>query len=292
MKKRTLMLMALVASVAMLSFAVFAGNDGYEGYERFKDMLRNQEDVNMKAVTGQVEVWDNGESLVKVDGTFVGSKDDQVGSGEVNIQSSDLQKTLKFYGQDEKMYIVDDQDVYVKAHDESEAYEGRMKRDHEGFDKNSEAVLDFFMGDLKDDFEAVKDDDGTVDIVFELTSEEMPALFNLMASSKEGHEMDDYEHHDMLKEYPLFVELESLKDLMPELEISELTRFMIRFDMNGDNVEGVEFEVKWQGTDTDGNIHDMMIKGQMASSDEGSVETFVITDENVYELPEHESRRR
>jgi hypothetical protein len=255
-------------------------------------MLRNQEDVSMKAGTGQVEIWDNGTSLVKVDGTFVGSKDDKVGSGEVNIQSTDLQKSLKFYVQDEKMYIVDDNDVYVKSHEASEEYEGKMKRDHEGFDKNSEAVLDFFMGDLKDDFEAVKDDDGTVDIVFELTREEMPALFNLLASNKESHDMDEYEGHELLKDYPLFVELESLKELMPELETNELTRLMIRFDMNDNQAEGIEFEVEWDGTDANGETHNMMIKGQMTASEEGTVETFEITDENVYELPEHERERR
>ena len=288
MKKRTLTIVAVLAAISMLSFAVFAGNDTYEGYERFKELLRNEQNtVDYGQGSGSVTIIDNGEEVLTVSGEFAGNHETEEGYGHILIQSDEVDKSLEFYGQDQTMYVVDGNDVYTGTNDEE--YEHRGRRDFENkdeFDAKSEAVLDFFMGDLKDDF--------TVDgenIVFELTKEEMPALLNLMTSDDSDHR--DEMKHDMTTEelagYPLFEELKSLETVLPELTDTEIEYIKVVLVVENNTVTGVQTNVIVKGLDENNDAHVVEVQAEFNKTDAPlEIKTFKLTDETVYEIKDRD----
>ncbi|MCH4889256.1 hypothetical protein EZV73_16790 [Acidaminobacter sp. JC074] len=289
MKKRTITIIAVLAAISMLSFAVFAGNDTYAGYERFKDLLRNDQEFESGQGQGKLTVIDNGEEILSLSGNFVGDKTSEEGFGNLNIQAGDLNKSLELYGQDEKMYIVDGDDVYITSHDESleerdyhHKYD-QTEYDGKEFDAKSEAIMDILMADFKDDFSLEGNN-----VVFELNKEEIPALVNLMASS--DYEKETY-HDDMSEEmmaYPLFEELSSLENLVPELTETEIEYIKFVLLVEDDVVNGFEMNVIVKGLDQAGESHQVEVQGHFTKSSESvEMKTFELTDQTVYELKEN-----
>jgi len=281
MKKRTLTIIAVLAAVSMLSFAVFAGNDVYEGYERFKDLLRNDQLEESHAGTGTVTILDNGQEVLKVAGSFVGDEEQMNGYGQVTIESDSVSKSLEVYGQNETMYIVDGNDVYTKSHDQEEyGRHGRYQNDFEKdeFDSRSEAVMDFFMGDFKDDFTL----DGE-NIVFELTKDEMPAFLNMMSSGDMDHDMRD---EMPLEGYPLLDELKGLETALPELSDTELQYIKVTIKVTDQVVQGLDMNVIVTGLDAAGNTHEIEVIIEANDGSDLEMKTFELNDQTVYEIKE------
>ncbi len=288
MKKRTLTIVAVLAAISMLSFVVFAGNDTYEGYERFKDLLRNEQNTeDYGQGSGSVIIIDNGEKVLTVSGEFAGNHETEEGYGNILIQSDEVDKSLEFYGQDQTMYVVDGNNVYTGTHEEENEYSNR--RDFENkdeFDAKSEAVLDFLMGDFKDDFSV----DGE-NIVFELTKEEMPALLNLMTSDDSGHR-DEMKHEMTTEElagYPLFEELKSLETVLPELTDTEIEYIKVVLVVENNTVTGVQTNVIVKGLDENNDSHVVEVQAEFNKTDAPlEIKTFELTDETVYEIKDRD----
>ena len=291
MKKRTLTIVAVLAAISMLSFAVFAGNDTYAGYERFKDLLRNDKEFESGQGQGTLTVIDNGEEILSLTGNFVGDKESKEGFGSLNIQAGDIDKSLEMYGQDEKMYIVDGDDVYIASHDESleerDDHHKYDQREFDGkeFDAKSEAIMDILMADFKDDFSL----DGN-NVVFELNKEEIPALVNLMTSS-DPSDRERYRDEEMSEEmmaYPLFEELSSLENLLPELTETEIEYIKFVLVVEDDSVNGFEMNVIVKGLDQAGDSHQVEVQGAFSKSNETiEMKTFELTDQTVYEIKDN-----
>lgn len=302
MKKRNVMIVAIVVAVSMLTFVAFAGGEAYIGYETFKDVMRNN-DKDMTSGSGimNVEVIDNNETIAKVSGQFSGSQELEAMNGTINIQAGTFDKSLEIYGEDQKMYIfdTDSNDVYVGTHTEEnyEDYDMNNEFDmNDDFDKNSEAVLDFLVGDLKEEFIMVNDDDGTQDIAFELTKEEMPAIINLLTSL--DHDQMDREEHKTdidLEAYPLLKEFENANIELPELVDNvevEYLNIVLDLDENKQMV-GMRFEVSASGLDAEGKAHELTVKGSFEITEEVvKIEMPSLENKNIIELPEEEMERK
>ncbi|MBI9013265.1 MAG: hypothetical protein JEZ08_13615 [Clostridiales bacterium] len=296
MKKRNVMIVAIVVAVSMLTFVAFAGTEAYIGYETFKDVLRNNDKV-MTSGSGimTLEVIDNNETIAKVSGQFSGDKELEAMNGKINIQAGTLDKSLELYGLDQKMYVfdTDSNDVYVGSHTEDNYEEYDTNDD---FDKNSEAVLDFLVGDLKKEFKMVNDDDGTQDVSFELTKDEMPAIINLLTSL--DHDDMDREDHNAdvdLEAYPLFKEFENATIELPELiDNVEVEYLNIVLDLDENKqMTGMKFEVTASGLDAAGQPHVMTVKGSFEiTEDFVELEMPSLENKNIIELPEEDMERK
>ncbi len=287
MKKRTLTIVAVLAAVSMLSFAVFAGNDTYEGYERFKDLLRNnQHTEDYGQGSGSVTIIDNGETVLTVSGEFAGNHETEEGYGNILIQSDEVEKSLEVFGQDDTFYVLDGNDVYTGTNEEEEyEYEYHGRRDFDNtdeFDAKSEAVLDFFMGDFKDDFTVEGNN-----IVFELTKDEIPALLNLMTSDDMDYE-DEMEHEmteEELAAYPLFNELKSLETALPEITDVEIEYIKVVLVVENNQLEGVQTNLVVRGLDENNESHTIEIQAEINKLEAPlEIKTFELTDETVYEI--------
>ncbi len=286
MKKRTITIVAVLAAITMLSFAVFAGNDTYAGYERFKDLLRNDQDMEIDHGEGSVVVIDNGKVAVSVNAEFAEDQLSEGGYGIVTIESEEIDKTLEVYSQGEAVYLVDGSDVYMGSQSDDEYnYHSDFESDFEvteEFNAKSEAIMDILMDDFKHNFTLEGEN-----IVFELTKEEMPALLNVLASSdKESYDRRDEMSVEMAN-YPLFEELSSLETVLPELTETEIEYLKVVLLVNRESVTGVQANIIVKGLDENGEMHQVEVKSEFSSSkDEFDVKSFELTDETVYEIKE------
>ncbi len=299
MKRRTGIIVAVITALSMLTLATFAGVSTTEGYEMFKTVLRSNDTEVIKAgtVTGNIEVLDNGVSVIKVEGSINGNHDSEEMSAAFELTSKTLNKNISFYGFEDMIYILDEEknDVYVGTHKDNENYEKEhFKHDNDKFDEKSEALLDFIVGDLKNEFKLTTDENGQSNIVFELEKSEMPEIVNILTSLKSdnfGHD-HDYDNDDKwdMEAYPLFKELQDSNIEMTELVSNVETNYIkIALVLNNENeVEGMNALVEISGLDADSVKHTLTFKLDFEFTARESVEinTIDLDGKNVYELPE------
>lgn len=284
MNKRTIMILAVVSAVLLLTFVVFAGTPENLGYEKFKEVLKNSDegDFDKGNVSFDVVVTDNGNTVVNVEGTVNGDEESKEMSGEFKITAGTLEKELEIYGMEDMIYVHDVQtgDVYAGT-DSNDEFAHDYERGHdyeanEEFTEKSEAVMDYFVGDLAKEFKLIEDTDGTTDIEFELTKSEVPAILNLLVSMEPEMDHDEdiqWEHNSELDKYPLFKEISeadiNLTELVDEVELEYLR---VVFDLNGNSeVKGVSIEVRVYGLDENSEEHVISIKADVEML-EGDVE--------------------
>jgi hypothetical protein len=299
MKKRSLgMVIALVVAFSLLAVTAYASTPTYEGYEAFKALAKNvennHEDKAFKqenaTVTGAFTVIDNGVKLVHMETELKAQGEDNA-SGTVKYIHEGVTKELKVYAEDEKVYIFDVlEDIYYLADREA------MKAQHDGsdvedeynqeysrkFSRNDmtdaqEKLMDFLMGDLKDDFELQYNSDGSETIKFELTKEEIPMLLNLVVSAASGQERrtDEYEEFSpdttLLEKYPILRDFVHMEDKGSTItENVELDYVQLALTTREDEFLALSFDFKLTGDDEVGMQHNVQIKGNVQVAEIGT----------------------
>jgi hypothetical protein len=298
MNKKVMMMGTILVAVSLLAIMAFAGNMGNDGYELFKDVLASYESHEFESgvFSGSIAITDNDEVQLAVSGTMAQVKENESMSGIAQIQSKDLNKTLEIYGENQMVYIVDTDraDVYIAKATEDEPNKEWM-HEHKGtFDETDEAIVDYFMSDFKQYFKAVTDSDGSTDILFELKKSDIPAIVNILASSKQDEvyadENDDIEIDHSYENYPLFKELMQLENIDISIDTNiEVTYVKFVMDLDADqNVNGIEFNLEVTGNDESGAYHEVEVDGffSVEENGEAQVRTIDLDGLTVYELPE------
>lgn len=299
MKKKSLgMIIALVVAFSLLAVTAYASTPTYEGYEAFKALAKNVEDKHEDksfnqenaTVTGDFTVIDNGVKLVHME-TELKSQGEDNASGTVKFTHEGVTKELNVYAEDENVYIFDVlEDIYyladreaMKAQHEGSDYEDQYKheysREFSGDDMTNaqEELLDFLVGDLKDDFELHQNLDGSETIYFELTKEEIPMLLNLVVSAASGQEKraDEYEEFSpdaaLLEKYPILNDFVNMEDMSPEIvENTELEYVQLALTTRDDEFVAFSFDFSLTGDDEVGTQHNVQIKGAVQVSEIGT----------------------
>ncbi|MBN2793793.1 MAG: hypothetical protein JXR88_00200 [Clostridia bacterium] len=298
MKKKVMILVAMLTAFSLLAVLAFAGTQQENGYTLFKEVLKAEDtSIESGSVQGFLKVTDNGETLFSLKGQFEGNFEEEQASGQFTMVADGFEKTLDFYGANNLFYIIDalNETAYVGT-DETMPERHNMKRDmneeFKGLDDKSEAILDLLIGDMKHEFEIVEDTDGTLDVQFELTEEEIPALINLLLSLDDPEDMS-FEAENSLEysEYPLFNELENLEVKDVTLEDIQMTYLNITLDLDADKtMEGISVQVKFQGKDEFNVNHEVVLEGQVSNTESENVEIQVpdLTGYTIYEVNEQE----
>jgi len=306
MKKTTIMIVTLVTAISVLAFVAFAGLSENSGYEEFKKVLKNHQQIEAEngTVTGNIEIIDNGATVLKIESDLnadFNETEDQAMSGDFRIITETLEKELSIYGLKDVMYIHDvaNNDVYVgDITDDGHMREGRehnFKKDEE-FSKQSEGIMDYFVGDLAKEFNMVKDQDGTMDIEFELTKDEMPAILNLLTTAmSEEHQGDedtdldtgfeaDCEAYPILKEF--YDAQFEMTELVDEVEI-EYLKIVLDLDSNKEIV-GASFVVNVSGLDENAETHMITVKAEfnISNINNAQIGTIDLEGKNIIQLPE------
>jgi len=305
--RKSILVITLVLAMTLLVATAYAATPANAGYEALKDVLKNHqnEEFDNGTVTGTIEIIDNGETVLSLEGNVSGDEGDKEFSGELKLITENLEKELSINGLDEMIYIadLDTDDVYV-AEDSHEGYEDEYEgkhnfdKDHD-FSSDEEAIMDYFVGDLANEFELVNSNDGSFDVKLELTKNEMPTVLNLLASadSDERHnfkseDKDEFCEDLNLEDYPLFAEIHNSKfeltELVDDVEV-EYLMFTIHVDSNKE-IKGLSFEASVSGVDENSENHTITVKGNMVLSNVGNakISTMDLTGKNIIELPECE----
>ena len=293
MKKRTLgMVIALVAAFSLLTVTAFASAPTYEGYEAFKELAKNHEDQEIEhenaTVKGSLKVIDNGETVLDLV-TTLKVEGEEVGSGSVTLTANGVSKELNVFAQDEKVYIFDEleQTYYVADKDAMEASDVEYDyEDYEEFERGTrheemtsaqEELMDFIMGDLKDDFEVDHNADGSQTITFELTKEEIPMLLNLAVSAADGHDRraDEYDEYSpdatLLAKYPILNDFVGMENNTPEITDNvELEYMKVTVTTDDENFGKVAFDFIVSGDDEVGEAHTIQVQGEFEVSEIGT----------------------
>ncbi|MCK8059127.1 MULTISPECIES: hypothetical protein [unclassified Fusibacter] len=299
MKRKTMMITTALAAVLVLALVAYAGTPANAGYEAFKELMKthSENEMNQGTVSGNLTIVDNGETLVSITGSAIGDHDSETMQADIQLVTGELNKQLSVYGMDNLIYIydVENNDIYVGQddHTRESRREKKFDKDDGDFSENGEALLDYFVGDMANDFTLVKDSDGSMDISFELTKSEMPAIINLMASAKSDDQFENHESFESdvdLSAYPLWNELKNAHiektELVDQVEVEYIN---ITFDRDTQNeLVGIAFEVTVSGLDENQKAHVMTVSGAVAfdSASDVIITPITLEGKNVYELPQ------
>lgn len=305
--KKLLITVSLVVAFTVLAGTAFAAQPVNQGYEAFKDVMKNHKDIDHTngTMTGSLQVTDNGEKVFEISGVVKGSKEDKQVSGDVSIIANKLSKSIEFYGLEETMYIFDNEagEYYQANKPQSEDFDEdsfrQEKRDQE-MTVEQEALMDFLMGNLKDDFKQTVNSDGSSTIQFELTKDEIPVPLNLLvsAASNKHDNVEKMERFDEmgLSQYPLFNDLKDMKVEMPKVtdEVAiEYINVNIKLNEN-EEVVGMAFDLTVSGKDEAGEFHEVSLQGsfEISNINETIVDTPDLENKDIEVLPEitHEGR--
>lgn len=284
MKRRTsIIIIAVLIAISMLGITAFANVPSYEGYEALKALMQEEQGADMTAgsLTGSVTIKEDGKTLVVFQGTLTGDKNQQSGSGTVNIQSESMSRQIDLYMNQEEVYLFDEtneeyykfsqnKEMYTESYEEQEFQRRNVfSKGQDEMTPAQEELLDFIMGELKDDFVVAYISDESKTISFELTESEMPMLLNLMISAgnsstdKTSFNENEFDDSDLVQ-YPLFAEIAALDEKVPnivdEFQLNNI-KFSITVDDNN-NLKAIEMSANISGNDKAGTKHTLQIDSQ------------------------------
>ncbi len=289
----------MILAMSLLVATAFAGTASNSGYETFKNVLKSNqgEQSTSGTVNGSVEFIDNNKTIAKVSGEITGDEKAKAFSGDLKIEVDGLEKDVAYLVQ-RQMYIHDlaSDDVYTTELDD-DTHDFEEYEDDHTFTKEEEAVFDYFVGDLANEFEVEKLDNGAYNISLELKQNEMPEIINLLTSlDADDDYKDDHDHDEKLfkelnsETYPLFKELCELDiehtDLVDDIEVNYF-KIILKVDSE-DQIDGMSTILKVSGLDENKEKHNLTYKADMTFStdDHAEVASIELSDKNIIELPE------
>lgn len=286
-KNKFIMIGAAVGCITLFTATAFAYSPNTTGYDAFKVVLKANQtsgaDMESGTVNGNFTVSVDGQTVLKVDGT--GKMGEAGGehyvSGDLDFTLMGVERNANLYSSgDDKVYLVDrthDLHYQVINFDDEHAGEHRDWSDEEEFqnrpmNKAEEALLDFMVGDLKDNFSVANQADGSKTITVDISKEDIPLPVRLLmdaASAEEkigsAHAPKAHAEWEQLKQLPFFQGLEGidLEAQLPELTEDvaiEHVRLQMTVDVNNE-VQGVQGELEVSGKDEAGVTHRVELQG-------------------------------
>jgi len=305
-KSKVLMIGASVAAVSIFTVTAFASTPATEGYDAFKEVMKanhaSGKSIESATVKGGFTVTVDGETILKADGT---TKVED--AGDKHNVSSDFGFSLKGVERAGSLYSSGDDVVYLvdRTHDlhyqvtnlndqHNDKHHGKhhrsVKDKHENrqMSKAEEALFDFIVGDLKDDFSVTNHADGSKTITVDVTKEEIPLPLRLLIDAasdshhdKRTHAPEASESWGKMKQLPFFQDLDvvNLDAQLPKLTKDvAIDRVRMQLTVNANNeLLGVSGELEVSGKDEAGVAHRVELES------EGDFSGFNTTKPDAYD---------
>ncbi|MBT2289447.1 hypothetical protein J7E73_09945 [Paenibacillus albidus] len=286
-KSKVLMIGASVAAVSMFTVTAFASTPAMDGYRAFKEVLKadqmSEQTLESATVNGNFAVTLNGETVLEADGwaKIKETGDNQSVNSDFDFTLMGIERSGSMYSSgDDKAYLVDrTHDLHYQVINLDDEHAGKPSEwkdeensDHRPMNKAEEALLDFMVGDLKDNFSVVNHADNSKTISVDVSKEEVPLAVRLLMDVASA---DDRKEHsnasevptewEGLKEIPFFQGFEAaeLGEQLPELtEEATIEHLRLQLTVDTDNrLQGVQGELEVSGKDEAGVIHRMKMEG-------------------------------
>jgi hypothetical protein len=289
MKKRNqwLMIGGAAAAVTLFTATAFAYTPNTEGYSAFKEVLKaNQlsgDAFESATMNGNFAVTVDGKSVLAADGKakVADAEDGPIVSGDFDFTLMGVARSGSLYGNgDESIYMVDrthNLNYQVINADEKNAGKHReWPHEHDSHGRSmsnaEEVLLDFIIGDLKNNFSVANHADGSKTITADMEEKDIPLPIRLLmdvAESKDGNERKHAEEApaqwERIKQLPFF---QGLKDIDFEEQMPKLTKdfaiehVKLQFKVDANNeLKNVQGELEVSGKDEAGVAHTVEIEG-------------------------------
>ncbi len=307
MKNRKLKMGILViAAVALFTATAFATAPANGGYETLKQIMKDSqatEAFDNATFEGSFQVSDNGKLIAEITGKVKGNHEGKEASGNLQINRAGKVQDLSFYKSSETSYLVDENNgkyyQFANMNEEmNRKHENYSREDYSAGDRMSntgEALLDYFVGDLKSQFELSGNADGSKSITLDLNQDEIPVPLNLLAGltveNKSGEDsrfesrMDPLKKAQLIEKLPFLEDFSDMENIMPKLkEDVKLTGLFTRLDLDKDNkLQSIDFKMSINGRDENGTIHEITFSGSAAISaiNGTTVDTFDPAGKNI-----------
>ncbi len=292
-KVRVLMISAALVAVSLFTVTAFASTPNHPGYAAFKEVLKadqmSEEAFESATVNGNLAVTVDDEKVVELEGA---TKVEE--AGEEPRISSDFTFTLMGVERSGSLYNSEDQssvyfvdrthDLHYQVMNVDEEHDSKHHKweegdaEHRSMNKAEEALLDYAVGDLKDDFSVAEHTDGTKTITVDISKEEVPLPVRLLLDVVSSQDHNERSHAPEVSaewapvmEMPFFQELlqldlnEQLPQLTEELAIEHV---QLQLTVDGNNqVQRVQGGIEWSGKDESGVTHRVAVEGDVTCSD-------------------------
>lgn len=297
----------VIAAVALFTATAFAAAPTNEGYEALKQIMKDsQATVAFDNATfdGSFQVSDNGKVIAEITGKVKGNHEGNQASGNLQVNMMGKVQDLSFYKSSEAAYLVDKNNLkYYQFTNMNEEMDRKneyySREDYSGghrMGNTAEALMDYFVGDLKSQFELSGNADGSKSITLDLNQNEIPVPLNLMVGLAVENKSNDYNSQfesrmdplkkaQLIEKLPFLENFSGMKNIMPELkEDVKLTGLFTKLNFDADNkIQSIDFKMNISGKDENGTIHEIIFSGSAAINDINSttIDTFDPAGKNI-----------
>lgn len=284
-KVKVLMISAAVAAVSLFTVTAYASTSSTPGYDAFKEVLKanhmSGQTIESATINGDITVTVDGKTVLKADGTtkMKEAGDEHRISSDFDLTLMGVERSGSLYSSDEdKVYLVDrTHDLHyqvINVDDEHDNHHDWTDDDskHRPMNRAEEALLDFVVGDLKDEFSVTNHTDGSKTITVDISKEEVPLPVRLLMNVVSAVDNNERTHAEeipaeleRIKNLPFFQGLEraNFEEQLPKLtEDVEIERVLLQLTVDAnDKVKSVEGEFEVSGKDEAGVPHRVTIGG-------------------------------
>ncbi len=286
-KNKFIMICAAVGAMTIFTASAFAYSPNTDGYDAFKKVLNANHAsgyaIESATFNGNFSLTVDGQTVLKAEGTGrMGEADgDHNVSGDFDFTIMGVERQASLYssGEDE-VYLVDrTHDLHYQVINLDDQHTGEhrdwsneVEVKDRPMNKAEEALLDFIVGDLKDNFSVANQADGLKTITVNISKEDVPLLPRLLmnAASAEdrigrAHMPEAHKEWEQLAHLPFFQGLEALdlEEQLPELtEDVAIEHVRLSMTVNANNeVQGVRGKLEVSGKDKAGTSHRVELEG-------------------------------
>lgn len=282
MKKRWMIIGTGVVATLVLAGSVFASSSGYDTY---KDALKNMMTVQNAQLEVKMAVSDNGNSLMKADGTMKLDHETKDASGMMKLESTEGTKEFEFYkNRTQHVYHELGTDVYKTGNPDCETGCSRGEQMHSPEQlQNMERMADILLTGVRNQVEMKASTDGGSDITLDLNENQIPETLNVMAALKGSH--GGRMGHGSRMDSGCDRELAALHSEVPELVTDvKIQKLYLQAHLTPDQlIESQTVSFTITGRDAEGTEHTQTVEGTMRLSGFNTTEPEVIdlTGKNV-----------
>ncbi|MFL0266576.1 hypothetical protein [Candidatus Clostridium radicumherbarum] len=185
-------IVALVTSLAlggtMLVTTAFASANEVSGYDTYKAALLNMQNVKSLTCKADVDLKDNGNSLIAADSQVKVNLDNKTMSSTVDLKNGSLEKSVSVFKETDKTITkTSDSDVYnVIQLNKSNENKASNKKDEKISPERLQSltnIADALVGNMKSYFTLSNNTDGSKTVTVKLSESQVLPVANAVASA-------------------------------------------------------------------------------------------------------------
>lgn len=286
-KQSKLFITLAIGLILLIGTSIVSFANGPSGYDSFKEVLKNQNEVENAKINFDLKVSDNEKDVVYITSVVNADKESEKASGTINILADNVDKSFNFYASEDSAIIkVNDTEKYIKFEGVKAEKIRKMERrnkDHK-LTANEEAFMDAIVGDYKNNFNEKQLENGNKEITFSMDEGDVPDIINLLLEAKHEDKMEE-------KEFAQCTELKNIlgicKDDIKTAELEtdiKIKSILVKLIVDSENkVKGFGLAGEISGKDADGKTHLLKIdmNAEISNIGSASIEQIDLTGKDV-----------